>query len=71
MLITATQLKSNLGEYLDKSNTEDVYITKNGKVYAVLSNPNKEKIKLLRSLYGCIPESVDVEKVKEERMSKK
>lgn len=71
MVITATQLKNNLGEYLDKSNMEDVYITKNGKIYAVLSNPNKEKIKSLRKLYGCIPQSLDVDKIKEERMAKK
>ena len=32
MSITATELKNNLSKYLLLSATEDVYITKNGKV---------------------------------------
>ena len=32
MSITATELKSNLGKYLLLSATEDVYITRNGKI---------------------------------------
>ena len=32
MSITATELKNNLGKYLLLSATEDIYITKNGKV---------------------------------------
>lgn len=37
MSITATELKKNLGRYLMLSATEDIYITKNGKVVAKLS----------------------------------
>ena len=32
MSITATELKMNLGKYLLLSATEDIYITKNGKI---------------------------------------
>ena len=39
MSITATELKSNLGKYLMLAETEDIYITRNGKVVAKLSNP--------------------------------
>ena len=35
--ITATELKNNLGHYLELSSKEDVFITKNGKPIAVLS----------------------------------
>ncbi len=40
MSITATELKQNLGKYLLLSASEDVYITKNGKVVAKLTKPN-------------------------------
>jgi prevent-host-death family protein len=42
MSITATELKQNLGKYLMISATEDVFITKNGKVVAKLSNPYQD-----------------------------
>lgn len=34
MSITATELKVNLGKYLMLAETEDIYITRNGKDYA-------------------------------------
>ena len=34
MSITATELKSNLGKYLLLAATEDIFITRNGKVVA-------------------------------------
>ena len=37
MSITATELKENLSKYLLLSATEDVYITKNGKIVSKLS----------------------------------
>lgn len=40
MLITATELKQNLGKYLLLSVHEDIYITRNGKTIAKLTNPN-------------------------------
>ena len=40
--ITATELKSNLGYYLNMSQNEDVYVTKNKKVIAVLTNAQKK-----------------------------
>ena len=39
MSATATELKNNLGKYLVLSATEDIFITKNGKVVAKLTNP--------------------------------
>ena len=36
MEITATELKLNLGKYLEKSNEEEIIITKNGKAIAQL-----------------------------------
>ena len=55
MSITATQLKQNLGYYIALAATENIYITKNGKDVAVLSNPTQMKISQLNSLKGIIP----------------
>ncbi|PAY31903.1 prevent-host-death protein, partial [Ligilactobacillus salivarius] len=48
--VTATELKNNLGKYLKKSEFEDIYITKNGVVVSVLSNPNQSKLQMLDDL---------------------
>ena len=44
MFITATELKTNLGKYLILAETEDIYITRNGKVVAKLSNPYQDRV---------------------------
>ena len=44
MSITATELKNNLGKYLLLSATEDIFITKNGKVVAKLTNPYQDRV---------------------------
>lgn len=70
MSITATELKNNLAKYLLLSNTEDVFITKNGKVIAKLSNPYQDKVKIVESLMGVIPSEMTLEESREERLSK-
>ncbi len=67
MSITATELKMNLGKYLLLSATEDIYITKNGKIVAKLSNPNQDRVEIAKSLFGVIPADVTLEEAQEER----
>jgi antitoxin (DNA-binding transcriptional repressor) of toxin-antitoxin stability system len=67
MSITATELKMNLGKYLLLSATEDIYITKNGKIVAKLSNPNQDRVEIAKSLFGVIPADVTLEEALEER----
>ena len=55
MSITATELKLNLGKYLKLAEDEDIYITRNGKIVAKLSNPNADRVKMAKSLLGVIP----------------
>lgn len=50
MLITATELKNNFGKYLLLAATEDIFITRNGKVVAKLSNPNQDRVEMAKSL---------------------
>lgn len=68
MSITATELKSNLGKYLLLSATEDIYITKNGKVISKLTNPFQARIDMAESLVGILPAVTTLEEAKEERM---
>lgn len=67
MSITATELKMNLGKYLLLAETEDIYITRNGKVVAKLSNPNQNRVDIAKSLFGVIPADMTLEEAQEER----
>ncbi len=67
MSITATEFKMNLGKYLMLSQTEDIYITKNGKVVAKLSNPNQDRVDIAKSLFGSVPDGMTLEEAQEER----
>ena len=68
MSITATELKQNPGRYLLLAATEDVYITKNGKVVAKLSNPNQDRVNMAKSLFGVLPQDITLEEAKNERI---
>lgn len=68
MSITATELKQNLGRYLMLAATEDIYITKNGKVVAKLSNPNQDRVNMAKSLFGVLPQDITLEEAKNERV---
>ncbi len=72
MSITATELKQNLSKYLLLAASEDVLITKNGKVVAKLSNPYTDKLNIVESLKGIIPNDgdVDLKKIRNERLTK-
>ena len=60
MSITATELKNNLGKYLLLSAKEDVFITKNGKVVAKLTNPHQDRVEVAKSLFGILPKDADL-----------
>ena len=56
MSITATELKNNLGKYLLLSATEDIFITKSGKIVAKLTNPYQDRVETAKSLFGILPD---------------
>ncbi len=70
MSITATELKLNLGKYLILAETEDIYITRNGKVVAKLSNPFQDRVDIAKSLFGILPSDLSLEESREERLDK-
>lgn len=71
MSITATELKNNLGKYLLLSATEDIFITKNGKIVAKLTNPYQNRVETAKSLFGVLPEEADLEEARAERLGAK
>ncbi len=70
MSITATELKANLGKYLMIAETEDIYITRNGKIVAKLTNPYQDRVDVAKSLFGILPNDVTLEEAREERLNK-
>lgn len=70
MSITATELKNNLSKYLLLSATEDIYITRNGKIISKLTNPFQERVDMAKSLFGVLPNDVTLEEARDERLSK-
>ena len=70
MSITATELKMNLSKYLMLAEKEDIYITRNGKVVAKLSNPYQDRVDMAKSLFGVLPQSMTLELANEERLDR-
>lgn len=68
MSITTTELKENLSKYLLLATTEDIYITKNGKVVAKLTNPFIDRVETAKSLIGILPADVTLEQANAERL---
>ena len=73
MVVTATQFKTNIGHYLDTvGERKEVYITKNGKMVAKLSDPMQDKMSILNALVGIIPKNhISLEDAKMERILKR
>lgn len=70
MSITATELKNNLGKYLLLAAKEDIYITRNGKVIAKLTNPNQDRVDIAQSLFGVLPSDMTLEEANEEKRNR-
>jgi len=71
MIITATELKANIGHYLNAVSEDEVFITKNGKIIAKLSSPNQNKQAILDSLVGLTASNpVSLKEAKKERLSR-
>jgi len=70
--ITATEFKSNFGKYLDLLNTETIIITKNNKPVAKVTNASQDRVDMVKSIFGIIPDTgYTLEDAKRERILKK
>lgn len=72
MIVTATELKTNLSKYLDLAVTQDIFITKNGKNIARLTTPSVNKRSALDNLVGIVPQNVNLneKESREERLAR-
>lgn len=52
--VTSTELKKNLSYYLKLAETEEVHVTKNKKVVAIICNPKSSAMDRLLSLRGIL-----------------
>lgn len=49
--------------------TEDIYISRHGKVIAKLSNTSQERIDIANSLFGILPDTITLEESIEDRLN--
>ncbi len=70
MIVTATEFKTNFGKYLDMIAKEDIFITRNGKTIAKVVNPQISAVDSLRGMLKDIPSNIDLDFLREERLSK-
>ena len=72
MIITAAEFKTNLGKYLEMAESQDIFITKNGKSIARLTSPAVNKLALLDDLVGIVPQekATDENTIRGERLSR-
>ena len=59
-------LEGNLQMWVD---AEDIYITRNGKVVAKLSNPYQDRVDVAKSLFGILPADMTLDEAREERLN--
>lgn len=70
MVVSATEFKTNFGHYLDLLLQEDIFITKNGKTVAKVTNPQVSAVDALSGLLsGKLPDHYDRKSLREERLS--
>ena len=71
MQITTTELKTNIGKYLVLAEKQDIVVTKNNRPIAKLTNVQEDKLSILDSLVGIIPDNgFTLEDAKNERLAR-
>ena len=63
--VSVTDFRNKLSYYIELSEIEDIHITKNGEVVAILTSPNKDYYQKLSNLYGCLKDCDTVEDYKD------
>jgi prevent-host-death family protein len=77
--VALSDLKVNVGKYVDLAGSQDIIITKYGKPAAKIIRFDKEpwylkkmpeKVTGIEQLFGTLPSDIDLEDVRAERLSK-
>jgi len=79
VVVALSDLKVNVGKYVDLAETQDVIITKYGKPAAKIIRFNKEpwyakqipeEITSIDQLFGTLPSDIDLDDVKSARLAR-
>jgi len=79
MLVALSDLKEDVGKYVDLAETEEVIVTKYGKSVVKIVRYNNEpwyskkipeKITSIEQLFGTLPSDIDLDDVRVERLIK-
>jgi len=77
MQVSVSELKTNVGKFIDLAYEQDVYITKNGKQVAKIVSTKRDRVSEMKSLFGIakLPTKYDdpsydpnYEKLRDERV---
>ena len=69
--VTATEFKMNLGHYLERVLTEDIWITKNGKTVAKLVGTSVSSVDAISGiLASSSDDNMNRHSIREERLTK-
>jgi len=52
MIIALSDLKKNVGKYVNLAEKQDIYITRNGKKVAKIIGTNRDRVAEMKSLFG-------------------
>lgn len=66
--VSVSQLKVNIGKYIDLAEKQDIFITKNGKQVAKIVSTKVNKVEAMKSIFGAIPSEADLKRSKAERL---
>ena len=70
-MVAKLSIPKSILKYLLLSAKEDIFITKNGKIVAKLTNPHQDRVEVAKSLFGILPKDADLNEAKEERLGAK
>ena len=68
MQVSVAELETDAGRYVDLAETQDIFITKNGKQVAKIVSAEIDKVAAMRSIFGVIPSDADLNEVRAERL---
>ena len=69
MYLSETQFKNNFEEYIKLASKEDIYVTRNNRIIAKVSNPFVDKVRIAESLFGIFPNDMDLETSGQKRLA--
>lgn len=66
--ISVSELKTNAGKYVAMAQSQDIFITKNGKLIARLTTAKPDKVAAAKALFGILPSDVNIDEAREDRL---